>query len=82
MMLSNIKIALSLLAGLALAAPSTIDYNSRPPILVKKNTCAADNCLRAVRATNASPFASSATADCVRFQVTTVTPCPLYVKRW
>ncbi|KAI5206119.1 hypothetical protein E4T39_02598 [Aureobasidium subglaciale] len=38
--------------------------------------CNADNCLRSVRAAAGKPGAASASADCVAFFETTVTPCP------
>ncbi|KAF4549033.1 Hypothetical protein D9617_24g017470 [Elsinoe fawcettii] len=45
--------------------------------LFQRAACNADNCLRAVRASSAKPFPSSATADCSSFFRKTVTPCPI-----
>lgn len=51
--------------SLALAAPDAI----------ARAACNRDNCLRAVIASNAKPYASSASKDCVSFFQKTVTPC-------
>lgn len=69
----ELAVVASLLGSFIWAAPGiegTVFERAHPLV------CNANNCLRAVQASNAKPGPSSATADCKSFLRATVTPCP------